>query len=135
MSLLGFFFVLFSIFYIYQPVLVKTFALICLYSLDLAILVVPRNMTHLAFNIFPVSYLLDVKNFPQKSMLIPHSNVSMSNSNIFLGITSEGISVGLRWRPIKWINISWDSLLIAYIPFLFMFLEIESCSDIVFGIV
>ena len=43
----------------------KTFALICLYSPDFAILVVLGNMTCLAFDIFLISHLLDVGDFPQ----------------------------------------------------------------------
>ena len=44
--------VLFLLFYLYKAVLVKTFALICLYSLDLVILEVSGNMICLAFGIF-----------------------------------------------------------------------------------
>ena len=59
------FFVLFSIFYQYQPVLVKTFALISQYLLDFAIVAVLGNMTCLALEIFLISHLLYVGNFPQ----------------------------------------------------------------------
>ena len=59
------FFILLLIFYLYQPVLVKTFALICLYSLDLATLVVPGNMIYLAFVMFLISHFLDMGNFLQ----------------------------------------------------------------------
>ena len=88
----AFLFIIFN-FYLYQPVFVKTFALICLYSLDLAILVVPQNMIYLSFGIFLISHLLDMEN--SKPMLMSWSNASISNSRIFIGVNCVGISVGL----------------------------------------
>ena len=56
------FFVLLFIFSLYQPVLVRTFALVCLYSLDLAIMVVSGNMIYQAFGMFLISNLLHMRN-------------------------------------------------------------------------
>ena len=78
------------IFCLYQPVLVRTFALICLYSLDFPILAVPGNMTYWGIGTFLISNLLEM-GFSSKSVLI-----SVSKSVSFLGISCKGVSVGLR---------------------------------------
>ena len=90
MYLLEFFFVLFVIFYLYQPPLVKTFALICLYLLAFAILVILGNCYLFDLWIISDITLSSCVEFSSKCMLI-----STSESGIFLGITYVGISVGL----------------------------------------
>ena len=62
-SIIDLFFVPFLIFCLYQPVLVKTSGLVCLYSLELAILVVPENMIYQAFGTILISHLPDMGNF------------------------------------------------------------------------